>query len=163
MYLVLDIEFVYEIRADADAIVLINTIYLNPSVCDVWACRTFSPPGQICPSLKSCRLPTRELNGFCTTGLASQRGWSHLEETAIASLQGSAKTCSFVKRLCGSSGLYDPFEDARSAYTDDIRALLAPIANGDDEDRNIGDESLPGMDSSDANFLRRVSLSVQKL
>ena len=60
----------------------------------------------------------------------------------------------FVKRLCGSSGLYNPIEDARSVYTDDTRPSSAPTANRDDGD--IGDESLSGMDSCDANFLRCV-------
>lgn len=60
----------------------------------------------------------------------------------------------FVKRLCGSSGLYNPFEDARSAYMDDTRPSSAPTANRDDGD--IGDESLSGIDSCDANFLRCV-------
>ena len=80
--------------------------------------------------------------------------WRRLQYLPTGDLRRITWLQSYVKRLCGSSGLHNPFEDVQSVDTDNTSS--ASIANEDDKNRDNGDESLPGTDSSDTNFLRRV-------
>jgi hypothetical protein len=80
--------------------------------------------------------------------------WRILQYLPARDLRRLTWLQSYVKRLCGSSGLHNPFEDVRSVDTGDTSS--ASIANEDDEDSDSSDESLPGTDSSDTDFLRRV-------